>query len=45
MAKKKKTAEEERFEEEAVAELATAKKHSILKELFQYMKGSWHWVF
>ena len=45
MAKKKKTTEEERFEEEAVAELAAAKKHSILKELFQYMKGSWHWVF
>lgn len=44
MAKKRKPLEE-RLESKADADLANAKKHSIIKELVGYMKGGWHWVF
>ncbi len=44
MAKKAKTIGQ-RFDEEANEELANVKKRSIIKELIQYMKGSWRWVF
>ena len=36
---------EERIDEKASEEIAQGKKHSILRQLVQYMKGGWHWVF
>ncbi len=36
---------EEHFDKAAETELEQTKKHSVIKELIQYMKGTWNWVF